>query len=165
MILFWGIFYTLVRLLNQIVCLSVCLHIQLFLKVMQKLLRGVLEWYRPGGPNGQNYFHICHSRQWRAVLSFVLPIFVYGFSFWCPSIYWEPLNWIKLCFYWCSWYYSEGYLIKETFLQHLPFRWEPFWGILGPILGHTLLFLTAVHHLILWSSVQIFFVLLWQSIC
>ena len=37
MVLFWGIFYTLVRLLIQIVYLRVCLHIQLFLKVMQKL--------------------------------------------------------------------------------------------------------------------------------
>ena len=42
MVLFWGIFYTLVRLLMQIVCLPVCLHIQLFLKVMQKLCEELL---------------------------------------------------------------------------------------------------------------------------
>ena len=51
--------------------------------------------------------------------------------FWCSSISWEPINCFTLFFCKYSWYYLEGYLIKETFLQRLFLCWVPFWGILG----------------------------------
>ena len=59
--------------------------------------------------------------------------------FWCSSISWEPLNCLTSYFYRCSWYYSEGYLTKETF-RASPRLLRTIFKYLGPILGHVPLF-------------------------
>ena len=101
-----------------------------------------------------------------AVLNFFFfVLFFWGFfelffsiaTFWYSSIPWELFNCFTSFFYICSWYYSEGYLTKETFLQYLPFWREPFWGTLELILGCAPLFFRAVPHLILWNCLQILF--------
>ena len=63
----------------------------------------------------------------------------------------------------CYFYYSEGYLSKENFLQYLPHCWERFRGVFGLIFGCTPLFLKAVFHLVSWKFVQMFLVILRHS--
>ena len=103
---------------------------------------------------------VTHARG--AVLSYLLPIFVYCF-FWMFRYFLKTIQLLNIFLYNCSWYYSEGYLTKKTFLQHLLLCWEQFWGILGLILGYALLFLKAVPCLIIWNFVQMFFALDWKS--
>ena len=59
--------------------------------------------------------------------------------FWCSSISWEPLNCLTSYFNKWSWYYSEGYLTKETF-RASPRLLRTIFKYLGPILGHVPLF-------------------------
>ena len=47
----------------------------------------------------------------------------------------QQFNCFKSIFYKLLWYYLEGCLTKQTFLQHLTLWLEQFWGILGPIWG------------------------------
>ena len=67
-------------------------------------------------------------------MSFFLPNFVYRYLFYVPLFLENQLIALHHLFYRCSWYYSEGYIIKETFLQHLPSagsNFEAFWAHFG----------------------------------
>ena len=97
------------------------------------------------------------------ILSYFLSIFVYRYFFNIPPFIENHSIASRQYFLRCSWYYSEGYLTNETFLQHFSLWWEPFWGILGLILWYYPLFLRAGPHPILWNVVQMLFVLLWKS--
>ena len=99
-----------------------------------------------------------------------LPMGLYWVIF-CPSLctvtffmflyFLRTIQLLHINFFRCSWHYSESYLVEETFLQNLFLLGV----ILGLIFGYAALFLTAVPHRNLWDFVQMFSVLLWQSIC
>ena len=52
------------------------------------------------------------------VLSYLLPILCVVTLLMFPYFF-KTIQLLDIIFYRCSWYYSEGYLTTETFLQHL----------------------------------------------
>ena len=98
---------------------------------------------------------------WWAALSHFFPMFVYFYLFDVP-LFLENHS-IASIFYRCSWFYSESYLPKQTFSQHLPLCQEQFWGISWSILVYSFFFLRALPHTFLWNFVHMFFILLSRS--
>ena len=130
-------------LFSQIVCRSVCIFYHC-LRKCKNLFENFLETFgghHPSFPNAYNCFRIYHSPT-GSCFELSSAHFSVSLLFECFFISWEQLHCLNKknsiashqCFHRCSWYYSEGYLIKETFLQYLLHCWEPFWGILGLIL-------------------------------
>lgn len=73
---------------------------------------------------------------------YILCPFFQIITFLSSYISWKPFNWV-ISNLRCFWYYSKCYPTKKTFLQHFPFCWELFCGILGLILGYISLFLES----------------------
>ena len=121
-----SVFSTLVRLASQIVCWSICMFY--YLKTLHGPLEGII------------LLVLMHKNVLTlvtlpsgVVLSYLLPILCVVTLLMFPYFF-KTIQLLDIIFYRCSWYYSEGYLTTETFLQHLTHCWESFWGILGHIL-------------------------------
>ena len=79
----------------------------------------------------------CHSPQ-GSCFELLFVHFCVSLLFLSSSISWKPFDSFTIIFYKCSWYFSEGYLTKETFSQHstsllgamLRYFGAHFWGML-----------------------------------
>ena len=118
-----SVFSTLVRLASQIVCWSICMFY--YLKTLHGPLEGII------------LLVLMHKNVLTlvtlpsgVVLSYLLRILWVVTLLMFPYFF-KTIQLLDIIFYRCSWYYSEGYLTTETFLQHLTHCWESFWGILG----------------------------------
>ena len=115
-------------LFSQIVCLSVCCIFHYFLKQGNNLFRNfawTLRGNYSGGPNAWNYFYICHFTQGCCFKVSFFAQFYKSSLFYVPAFLENHSIASHQTFYRCSWYYSEGYLTRKTFSQHLPICWEP----------------------------------------
>ena len=82
---------------------------------------------------------------WRSIKCLIFAIFCpylrFPVCFFDVPLFLQNYSIASHYFFIYLWYYSEGYPINETSLQHLSLCWEPFWGIFGFILRYAALFL------------------------
>ena len=104
-----------------------------------------------GIPNPWNCFQAFQSPQ-RSSCKLFFAHFCESLLFQCSSISWEHSIVSHHVFTNVAGMTQRITLLK-TFLQHLLFCWEPFWGFLHLISEHAPLFSRAVSHLVSWNFV------------